>query len=136
MDYLQRTDFDSIISSEHLVEIAGADDVLLTQTEARAKEEMNSYLSVRHDLADAFKTTDRNALVVMYMCDIVLYHLHSRISPDNIPELRNNRYMGARDWLEKVADGFINPSIIETTSKKVIRFGNSNSGLEKQDNYY
>ena len=41
----------------------------------------------------------------MYLIDIVLYHLHCRIAPQNIPELRQNRYDDAKAFLMDVAKG-------------------------------
>lgn len=46
---------------------------------------------------------NRNTQLVMYMVDIALYHIHSRISPNNIPELRFTRYSDAKVWLDNVA---------------------------------
>ena len=47
----------------------------------------------------------RNAQMVNYMIDIVLYHLHSRIAPHNIPDLRVKRYDDAIKWLKDCAKG-------------------------------
>jgi hypothetical protein len=51
----------------------------------------------------------------MYLIDITLFHLYSRINPRNIPDLRKERYNGndpmdrggAIGWLKKVASGDI-----------------------------
>lgn len=48
---------------------------------------------------------NRSQMLVLMMIDIVLYHLHSRISPRNIPELRAERYEAAKSWLKNVARG-------------------------------
>lgn len=47
----------------------------------------------------------RNKQMVNYMIDIVLYHLHSRIAPRNIPDLRVKRYDDAIAWLKQCAKG-------------------------------
>lgn len=52
---------------------------------------------------------DRDAQIKMYMIDIALYHLHPRISPRVIPDLRVNRYKQAVEWLKKVAKGDVQP---------------------------
>ena len=63
---------------------------------------------------DYFTAGDnRNQQIVMYLIDITLYHLHSRINPRNIPDLRKERYDGnnpqqnggAIAWLKRVASG-------------------------------
>src|ERR1035437_7108150 len=59
---------------------------------------------------------NRNQQIVMYMIDIVLYHMHSRINPRNVPQLRMVRYDGmgphqgggAIGWLKGVASGKTN----------------------------
>lgn len=48
---------------------------------------------------------NRNALLVMIYVDIVLYHLHSRINPRNIPQLRLDRYDEAKKMLIGFASG-------------------------------
>ena len=56
---------------------------------------------------------NRNQLIVMYLIDVTLYHLHSRINPRNVPDLRKERYNGnsptdsggALAWLKRVASG-------------------------------
>ena len=61
------------------------------------------------------KGDNRNPIVVQYMMDIVLYHLHARINPRNVPELRLIRYDGnnptqnggAIAWLKKISAGQI-----------------------------
>ena len=47
----------------------------------------------------------RNPYLVLILVDIVLYHIHSRISPNNIPKLRIDRYTEAMEWLHEVAMG-------------------------------
>jgi hypothetical protein len=62
---------------------------------------------------------NRNPALVMYMVDMILYHLHARINPRNIPELRMIRYDGnspqqnggAIGWLKSVAKGFLMPDL-------------------------
>lgn len=66
---------------------------------------------------------NRNQQIVMYLIDITLYHLHSRINPRNVPDLRKERYDGnnpqqnggAVAWLKRCASGDVTadlPNII------------------------
>lgn len=48
---------------------------------------------------------NRNAKMKDVLIDIVLYDLHSRIAPMNIPELRDKRYDEAINWLKNCAKG-------------------------------
>lgn len=136
MQFLLETDFRSLIKDGELNILTGGDNTLLTTTEQRAIDEMTGYLSVRYNTDTIFAQTegDRNDLIVMYLCDIVLYHLHSRIAPDDIPEFRRDRYVGARDWLEKTADGFTNPVLPRVEEgESPLKYGNSSP---KQNPYY
>jgi len=79
------------------------------------------------------KGDNRNQQIVMYLIDITLYHLHSRINPRNVPELRAIRYDGmnalqtggAIGWLKKVASGDITADlpVIVPVQGNSIRYG-------------
>lgn len=53
----------------------------------------------------------RSQQLVTYLVDITLYHVHSRISPRNIPDLRVKRYDDAIAWLKKCANGDVTPKL-------------------------
>ena len=88
------------------------------------------------------KGDNRNQQIVMYLIDITLYHVHSRINPRNIPELRAIRYDGnnatqnggAIGWLKMVAKGFVNAGMEEILPEQgiSIRWGSN----EKNENTY
>ena len=73
------------------------------------------------DIAFWTKGDNRNPLIVMFLIDVTLNHLYSRINPRNIPDLRKERYNGndpmdrggAIGWLKKVAGGDINADLPE-----------------------
>lgn len=56
-------------------------------------------------------TDDRNVQSIMYVVDISLYHLLTRIAPRNIPQHRIDRYTMAVDWLRKIGRGEITVSM-------------------------
>ena len=70
---------------------------------------------------------NRSQQVLMYMIDIALYHLHSRIAPRNIPELRIDRYDSSIAWLKMAGRGEITADIPKRQPKQGarIRFGGS-----------
>jgi hypothetical protein len=76
---------------------------------------------------------NRSQQMVATIVDITLYHVHSRIAPRNIPELRIDRYHHAIDWLEKAAKGTITAALplLKPRQGARIRYGgqikNSNS---------
>ena len=98
--------------------VTNDDPAIQTKSELAAQAEMESYLRDRYKVGEIFEAEGeaRNALLVMYMVDITLYHLHSNISPENVPELRGIRYEAAINWLKAVAKGSISPNLPEHTS--------------------
>ena len=108
MIFLVNTDFNTQIRADVLDKIIDADTSLLGEMELAAIEEMTSYL-FRYNVAAAFAEIGpaRSRLLVMYCVDIMLYHLHSRINPRQVPEIRFVRYEAAKKWLESVSKGLI-----------------------------
>jgi len=69
---------------------------------------------------------NRSQLMVTNMVDITLYHLHSRISPRNIPPLRCERYDSAIKWLNGIRKGTITAATLvdrQPAQGRRIRFG-------------
>jgi phage gp36-like protein len=77
---------------------------------------------------------NRTQQMVMYCIDITLYHVHCRIAPRNIPDLRAERYHAAIKWLEGCASGKITPAlpVLQPLQGGRIRYG----GKIKQENSY
>lgn len=81
------------------------------------------------------KGDNRNQQVVLFLLDITLYHLHSRINPRNVPDLRKERYNGnsptdsggAIGWLKSVAHGNVNADLPEYAPSQglAMRYGNA-----------
>lgn len=71
------------------------------------------------------KGDNRDQQMVLYMIDIALYHVHSRIAPNNIPQLRYDRYTNAIAWLKMCAEGNVTPNLPKIQPKEGhrIRYG-------------
>lgn len=110
MVFLTLTDFDKQIRSENLDRIIDSNSVVLDDAEASAILRITGYLNGRFDMPTEFaKTgTERNALLVTLTIDLVLYDVHSRINPRNIPELRMQRRDEATDVLKKTNEEKLN----------------------------
>jgi len=89
---------------------------------------------------------NRNQQIVMHLMDITLYHLHSRINPRNVPDLRKERYDGnspnqsggAIAFLKRVGKGDVSldcPTLIPDQGLS-IRWGNSDGTIERTTNMY
>lgn len=118
MAFLTNDDYKSQIRDWIRNIVINEDPEIQAKSELAAQAEMESYLRNRYKVGEIFETqgTDRNALIVMYMVDITLYHLHSNISPENVPELRYTRYDAAIKWLKAVSKGEISPNLPEHSS--------------------
>jgi phage gp36-like protein len=132
MDILTLDDFYQVILQEHLEEIIEGDTSLLDNAELAAIGEATGHLNVRYDAAQCMNRSlavDYNGIdtLMQKMVDIALFHLHARVTPNNIPDLREKRYNNAIEWLDKVASGFIAPLLpIKTTEPSTpLRYGNS-----------
>lgn len=70
---------------------------------------------------------NRNQQIILYFIDIALYHLHSRIAPRNIPELRFDRYECAIKWLKSAGNGDVTADLIrkQPTQGSRLRFGSN-----------
>ena len=68
---------------------------------------------------------NRDAQMVMFIIDVALFHLHSRIAPRNIPELRVKRYEAAVEWFHMCGEGKITPALplIQPKQGNRIRYG-------------
>jgi phage gp36-like protein len=113
MAFITSDDYKDSIQDGILNEIIEGSGALLTSTELKAQAEITSYLAMRYDVPNIFNKTgaERHPLIIMYMVDITLYHLHSRINPGQVPQLREARYVEAKRWLEMVAAGKLKPDL-------------------------
>lgn len=113
MPFLIFEDYKTLIKDDVLQAVMDNDKTIVLEVEQMAQAEMESYLNQRYDVAHIFNKTGtaRQPLILMYMIDIVLYHIHARINPKFIPDIRKDRYDIAISWLNKVARGDINPDL-------------------------
>lgn len=111
--FLTESDYAPLIQDHVLSQVITNDPTLLDEAELMALSEMESYLAGRFDTATVFSTTGtgRHRAIVMYALDITLYHLHSRVTPRNVSKLREDRYMRALEWLDKVVTGELSPNL-------------------------
>lgn len=77
---------------------------------------------------------NRTQSVLMIVIDIALFHLHSRIAPRNVPDLRKERYLNAIDMLKAFARGEMTAKLplIQPKQGARIRFGGN---IKNQNSY-
>jgi phage gp36-like protein len=113
MIFVQDDDYNKVIKDDILDRVIQGSPAYLWDAERASRAEMISYLNPRFDTMTIFSQTGdaRDALIVMYFVDIVLYHIHSRINPKQVPEIRVERYERAIAWLKAVSRGEIVPAL-------------------------
>jgi len=113
MPFLTDDDYKSQITDGILARVIEDDNTLVPTEEQVAIELIGSYLSIRFDCDAIFAETgsNRNALIIMHMVNIVLFNLFTRVVPKNIPEVRTIRYQATLEWLSNVAKGELSPTL-------------------------
>lgn len=104
--FLTDNDYRTLVKDSNIQAVI-SDEAERGVAENMAQEEIESYLRDRYDMAAMFSKTDtaRPPMLVMYMIDIALYHLFSRLAGRQIPQTRIDRYNRAIDWLERAQAG-------------------------------
>jgi len=135
MAYIENADFNLTIQDGNLQQIISANEAIRQQAELVAIGEARSYLIQKYLFDEELAKTgsNRDAQLVNYIVDLSLYHLHSRLTPRNVPEVRQTRYDNAIGWLKMCAMGEATPKLeIRADAGRVIRFG---SQLKNSNNY-
>ncbi|MDR0677684.1 MAG: DUF1320 domain-containing protein [Holosporaceae bacterium] len=116
--FLTIEDYKAVVDDKTLDVINQSDETNLARAERYAIDEIKSYLRAaepaktgirKYDVDAAFQKTEqeRNQQLVMYACDIALYHLISWLPQKIGFEIREIRYNRALDWLKSVQEGKI-----------------------------
>ncbi len=149
MNFLLETDLLPQIETYILNAITPTEkEMILSDIELSSIAEMESYLSTRYDTGLIFTALPnpipvpfveyRNRLIVMYLVDIMVYHITARIIPKQVPEIRGIRYEAAINWLKMVSKGQLNPDLPvkqdETTGENTSLV--SYNGFPKRSNNY
>lgn len=113
MSFITQADYKTLINDGILLQAINNETELLTEVEAMALGEAESYLSTRFDTAAIFalEANERPKTLLMFVMDIALYHLHARVSPRQMNETREKRYERAIDWMRMVASGDLATSL-------------------------
>lgn len=135
MAYLTSDDYLVSIQDVNLQQIISQNTAILEQVELIAISEARSYLIQKYLFdAELDKTgADRDPQLLNYIIDICLYHLHTRLTPRNIPEIRQTRYDNAVSWLKMCAYGDVTPKLeLNPIGSRMILHGSQDRNV----NYY
>lgn len=111
--FVTEEDYKVVIGDTALKVISQVSEENIASAEAEAREEIAGYLRPKYDCEAVFsaKGNDRNRLIVMYTCDIALYHMSASMPQKMGSEIREERYKRAIEWLEGVQAGKIIPDL-------------------------
>lgn len=111
--FITDQDYKVVIGDNALRVVSQTSEENRTNAEAEAQEEISSYLRPTYDTDAIFAAEgdSRNRLIVMYTCDIALYHMVSAMPQKLGSEIRKERYERAVKWLEGVQAGKIVPDL-------------------------
>lgn len=140
MAFITKDDFKGVCDPMTLEVIGQADDRNLARAIGYAQEEVSSYLRSRYDVVKTFQKEgdERNAQLVMIVCDVALYHLVAWLPKRIGFEIRETRYNNAISWLKDVQAGRATPDLDPLTNDDGVDIGNSVrfSGWDKSEYRY
>lgn len=111
--FITDQDYQVVIGEQALKVVSQVSTENRTNAETEAVEEIAGYLRPKYDTDAIFNTSgdDRNRLIVMYTCDIAIYHMAASAPQKMGMEIRKERYERAIKWLEGVQAGKIVPDL-------------------------
>jgi phage gp36-like protein len=117
--FITDQDYKVVIGDQALKVISQVSQQNRNNAETEAIEEISGYLRPKYDVEEIFSVGDgsaaamegRNRLIVMYTCDIALYHMAASLPQKMGIEIRRERYERAIKWLEGVQAGKIVPDL-------------------------
>lgn len=111
--FITDNDYKVVIGEQALKVVSQVSDMNRSNAEKEAVEEIAGYLRPKYDTDAIFKAEGygRNNLIVMYACDIAIYHMAASTPQKMGMEIRKERYERAIKWLEGVQAGKIVPDL-------------------------
>ena len=111
--FITDEDYKVVIGDQALKVVSQISQKNRANEETEAVEEIAGYLRPKYDAGAVFSAsgTQRNKLVVMYTCDIAIYHMTASTPQKMGMEIRKERYERAVKWLEGVQAGKIVPDL-------------------------
>ncbi|MFV0505762.1 MAG: phage protein Gp36 family protein [Bacteroidales bacterium] len=112
MAFITSTDITTHLYSEQVDNISREDKTILTSAIDGAIAEAKGYLSA-YDIDTIFKATGRrrNALLLIFVKDIAVWHFINLANPATDYEAREARYKRAVEWLKGVQKGDVVPDL-------------------------
>lgn len=118
--FITDQDYKTVIGEQALKVVSQVSSENRRTAEQQAIEEIAGYLRPIYDTVEIFQMQgeDRNKLIVMYTCDIAIYHMAASTPQKMGMEIRKERYERAIKWLEGVQAGKIVPDLPLATDEE------------------
>lgn len=134
--YINPTEITTHLGAEQIEAISDGDETMLQASIDAAVAEAKGYLS-NYDIATELAKTgaDRNALLMIFIKDIAVWHFINICNVNTSLEVRQDRYKTALAWLKAVQKGEVKPDLAEIPSDQQtapITF----SSNPKRENHY
>lgn len=134
--YIQTNEITTHLGVEQIEAISDGDSTMVTAAIDAAVVEAKGYLSAFDIEAEFAKTgADRNALLVIFVKDIAVWHFINICHVNTSITLRQDRYERAVSWLKAVQKGAVRPdlpALPATEQADVITF----SSNPKRNNHF
>lgn len=113
--FIEENDYRVVIGEPAFKVVAQASPDNRAMAEAEAVEEISGYLRPKYDCKRIFGAEGeaRNRQLLMYACDIAIYHMASSLPNQMGMTIRKERYEKALEWLKKVQEGIVLPDLPE-----------------------
>jgi phage gp36-like protein len=110
--YISPTELTTHLGAEQIEAISDGDETLLTAAIDAGTQEAKSYLKAYDIDAELAKTgSARNALLMIFIKDIAVWHFINICHVNTSLELRQDRYKTALAWLKAVQKGEVLPDL-------------------------
>ena len=111
--FIAEDDYKVVIGDTAMKVVSQASAENRANAEREAQEEISGYLRPKYDCDAVFAAEGekRNHQIVMFTCDIALYHMVSAMPQKMGSDIRKERYERAIKWLEGVQSGKIVPDL-------------------------
>ena len=110
--YISPIEITTHLGVEQIEAISDGDETMLTAAIDAATQEAKGYLKAYDIAAELAKTGDaRNALLVIFIKDIAVWHFINICHVNTSMTLRQDRYERAVSWLKAVQKGAVQPDL-------------------------
>ena len=133
--FLTQAELNTHIYGENIDVITREDDTIVAAAVDGALAEAKSYLG-DYDTVSIFSATGtgRNALLLIFVKDIAVWHLINLSNPGIDYDMRQKRYDAAIAWLKGVQKGIVTPDLpkaeVSGTKPGTISYGSNTKRIQ------